>query len=125
MLGVFYDFHPLCAAMVCLRRFWLVKTALRPPSSTLPAEPDPSRGNVDALVPRTGTNTAFSSCGRSGGATSTATSGGVVAGGADVEPWVASQVDPFMSALRQALLRDRPGDVSAYASAFAADRQGT
>lgn len=48
---------------------------------------------------------------------------GIVDGGVGVDPWVASQVDPFMSSLREALLRDRPADVPAYAFAFSADRQ--
>lgn len=52
--------------------------------------------------------------------------GGGVDGAVDgvvVDPWVASQVDPFMSSLREALLRDRPPDVPAYVSDFSADRQ--
>lgn len=40
-----------------------------------------------------------------------------------VDPWVASQVDPFMSSLREALLRDRPANVPAYVFAFSADRE--
>lgn len=48
---------------------------------------------------------------------------GIVGDGVGVDPWVASQVDPFMSSLREALLRHRPADVPAYVSAFSADRQ--
>lgn len=37
------------------------------------------------------------------------------------DPWVLSEVDPFVLALRRALLRDRPADLSAYVAEFAAD----
>lgn len=33
--------------------------------------------------------------------------------------WVASEVDPFLSAMREAILRERPVDVPAFASNFA------
>lgn len=49
---------------------------------------------------------------------------GTVGDGAGVvDPWVASHVDPFMSSLREALLRDRPSNVPAYVSSFSADCQ--
>lgn len=35
------------------------------------------------------------------------------------DPWVLSEVDPFVLALRRALLRDRPSDLSAYVAEFA------
>lgn len=37
------------------------------------------------------------------------------------DSWVLSEVDPFVLALRRALLRDRPADLSAYVTEFAAD----
>ena len=33
-----------------------------------------------------------------------------------VDRWVASEVDPFLSAVRQGLLRDRPADIPTYVS---------
>lgn len=48
---------------------------------------------------------------------------GIVGDGVGVDPWVASQVEPFMSSLREALLRDRPVDIPAYVSVFSADRR--
>lgn len=48
---------------------------------------------------------------------------GIFDGSVDADAWVVSQVDPFLSALRQVLLRDRPADIPAAASAFSADWQ--
>lgn len=77
----------------------------------------PSGGGATPTITTTATTTA---------AIATITGSGGGGGGADgVEPWVASQVDPFMSALRLALLRDRPKDVPAYASMFSANWKGT
>ncbi len=48
---------------------------------------------------------------------------GIISGSVGADPWVVSEVDPFLTALRQTLLRDRPADVPAAASAFSADWQ--
>lgn len=87
------------------------------------ADPPPSTPTVGKALPRPGggnrpLDVPLGTEGGGGGVVD-----GIVRDGVGVDPWVASQVEPFMSSLREALLRDRPADIPGYVSAFSADRQ--
>lgn len=92
---------------------------LRPDVYTSPLQPkirqyvgDSSRGERPPAGEAVGTGAAVPAT-----ATEEATGGKA----SEVDRWVYSEVDPFLSAVRRGLLRDRPVDISAYVSNFCSD----
>lgn len=106
-------------------RLSLIKQEVIVPGAASMPAPCPDVGSPPLLLERGQCVVGVASSGASVAAATAATQPPAEAAsegsGSDVfmvDRWVSSEVDPFLSAVRRGLLRDRPADISAYVSKF-------